>query len=170
MFSARQLRGIPSIFIITILVIPCACSHPPAYAPTRGRSLDDLFANIVRTDWQTEYQWGPSPNPSKEFLDQVWEGAEFRPLDLDGDGRSELILCLNFSPGQKPINQTFYILRRVSGGWILLAQFEGQPELASDASHFRGMKPIVTTCYDGGFQYSSTRYEFRDGRYLPVAT
>jgi hypothetical protein len=109
--------------LVAMIVFPCACARQSTVQQRPVRSFDDLFSEIVRTDWQTQFQWdSSSPNPPPEFIAKVFEGIELRPLDVDGDGLDEFVLCLNYSPGQKPINQTFYILRNLGGGWQLIAE------------------------------------------------
>src|SRR5216110_3093720 len=80
---------------------PATASQSMACEPPAG-SLDALFTEIVRTDWQTEGQWEPrSLKPPLDFVTKVREEAEFRRVDLDGDGTDERIISLNHSPGQK---------------------------------------------------------------------
>src|SRR3954471_9750539 len=104
---------------------PVPASQPTEWRPPAG-SLDAVFAEIVRTDWQTEHQWKPrSPKPPLDFISKVREEADFRRVDLDGDGTDERIICLNYSPGQKPINQTFWVAQKTENGWAIVGELEG---------------------------------------------
>jgi hypothetical protein len=150
-------------------IAPPAGSQPAASEVPFG-SLDAIFAEIVRTDWQTEHQWEPpSPKPPPEFVSKVREDADFRRIDLDGDGADERIICLNYSPGQKPINQTFHVAQKTATGWMLVGTIQGEPQATTDRPH-SGMQPIDATWYNGGFEYTTTRYEFQNGRYVAVAS
>jgi hypothetical protein len=148
-----------------------AGNQPPSATqstPEKPRSgtLDAIFAEIVRTDWQTTGQWDRrSQKPPLDFIVKVREKAEFRHVDLDRDGIDEQIICLNYSPGQKPINQTFYVIRKVDNGWGVVGHVEGEPVMTSDPPT-SGMQPLDATWYNGGFEYTTTRYEFVDGRYV----
>ena len=57
-------------------------------------------------EWQTAGVWGRSPKPPLDFIAKVRDEADFRRVELDGSYPEERIICLNYSPGQKPINQT----------------------------------------------------------------
>jgi hypothetical protein len=143
-------------------------THPATEQP--AGSLDALFAEIVRTDWQTEGQWeGATPKPPPDFVAKVREQASFRRVDLDGDGNDERIICLNYSPGQKPGNQTFYIARKTENGWVMVGKIEGEPKTETGTPR-SGMRPLDATWYDGSFEYTTTRYEFKDGSYVARAS
>src|SRR4051812_4169429 len=76
-------------------------SQPTTWEPPKG-TLDAIFAEIVRTDWQTAGAWGRSPKPPLDFIAKVRDEADFRRVELDGTYPEERIICLNYSPGQKP--------------------------------------------------------------------
>jgi hypothetical protein len=144
---------------------PAATSQPTEWQPPAS-SLDAVFAEIVRTDWQTEGQWEPrSPKPPLDFISKVRDESDFRRVDLDGDGVDERIICLNFSPGQKPINQTFWVAQKTENGWAIVGKIEGEPKTTPDTPR-SGMQPLDATWYNGGFEYKTTRYEFKDGHYV----
>jgi hypothetical protein len=153
----------------TIAPAQKATSQATASEPPVG-SLGALFAEIVRTDWQTAGQWeGRSLNPPPDFISKVREEAEFRRADLDDDGADERIICLNYSPGQKPMNQTFYVVQKTKDGWAMVGKLEGEPQATTDTPR-SGMQPLDATRYNGGFEYTTTRYEFKDGRYVAGAS
>jgi len=163
------------LLICAIVVLATICRRwrrgtaaADSWEPPAG-SLDALFAEIVRTDWQTENQWEPrSPKPPLDFVARVREEADFRRVDLDGDGVDERIICLNFSPGQKPINQTFYVAQKSEHGWALVGKMEGEPQTTTETPR-SGKQPLDATWYTGGFEYETTRYEFKDGHYVAGA-
>lgn len=94
--------------------------------------------------------------------------ADFRRIDLNGDGMDERIICLNYAPGQKPINQIFWVAQKSEAGWAIVGKLEGEPQISE--TQIRGMQPLDTLFYNGGFEYARTRYEFKEGHYVAIGS
>lgn len=150
------------IAVRLVEVITESSTRPAARMPM---SMDDVLAQIIRTDWQTAGQWELMTDaPPKEFVENVREKARLQEVDLDGIGEPEVVLGLNWSPGQKG-NQTSYVLRRKDDGWCIIGELEGQPTVHHGAEEVSGMKVLNARWYNGGHAYTVTTYEFHDGRY-----
>jgi len=124
---------------------------------------------IVVADWQTDGQWidldaePPYPKePPEDFVREVMKKCVFHKIDLDRDGRAEIIVDLSYSPGAKG-DRSFYVLRRQRDNWAIIGRMNGNVYQIDFTRE--GYGDIKTTEYLGGHRYATIWHRYRNGQY-----
>ena len=144
------------------LLLPLLCfgdTPPQGYSP----DLFPVMREIVRINYLG--LWGPEPEPPDRFVREVLPTWSFHRLDLNHDGRPEIII----DDCEDQFNGWIYVFTRNKHGWHRIANFEGFGYTVGDHL-INGFLPIITRRpKNPNFlkDYYTIVYTYTNGEYKP---
>lgn len=105
--------------LLALLFTGCGESPEPLSVRQRAPSGDPLFDAVCRIV-DARYQ----RNADDDFVHKVMAATVIQPADLNGDGREERIVEVQYGMDSTG-NRGFYVLSPDAGGWRIIGEMSG---------------------------------------------